>query len=157
MINYILTVLFDKLDDDNIQEVLDIVSFNMDGNEFMFDCIGTSVIVYFTYDGDHSELFNMFTDEFNTFSDGFVLTELIDDQVIMLSDPQKMEQLNIPKIEDEYDELTHDLQNFLYQTKLSRVMSKIEVYDMDTILDKINERGVESLTKGEIEYLNKLN
>lgn len=156
MINYILTVLLNKIDDDQLTEILDIISINMDGDEFKFDCIGTTVLVHFTYDGDHSELYNLLLGEFEGIVEGFVLTELFDNEIVMFSDPDKLNQLGIPIIENDIDDgIQQNLHNFLYEIKLSKVMSKVVKYDIDTILDKIHSSGLNSLTKGELEYLNK--
>lgn len=157
MTNYLLTILMNDIDDEIINEVLDIISVNMDGDEFKFDCIGTTILAHFVYDGDHSELYNLLMSEFEGFVEGFILTELFDNEIIMFSDNEKIEQLGIPNIEDYIGEEFHqNLHNFLYETKLMKVMPKVVKYDIDTILDKINSSGIDSLTNAELEYLNKI-
>jgi len=139
-----------------------------------------SIIINFAYSEDFDNLSKYIKNKISNFVDYYILTEHTDNMSLMLPNneleyflslDENDDEKNIDLMIEEYilDELTIKGVDLLKEYMLSEqieeddededILIKQSVkkeYNLDDILDKINEKGVSSLTKEENEYLKNL-
>jgi len=180
MKKYLLFVVCDFSDESKSEYITDIISEVTSSTFCNSKLSNESIIINFGYSEDFNILSKYVKNTISNFVDYYILTEYNDNMSLMFPNDESerfllldenYDEKNIDLLLEEYilDELTIKGVDLLKEYMLSEqteeddqdddILIKKSIkkeYNLDDILDKINEKGVSSLTKEENEYLKNL-
>jgi hypothetical protein len=156
MKNYLLTIFTPKNDDNVYESIFTSLSDIINGHELIYDTIGPTLLINFMSDEDKTHIFDHVIDTLFGIADTFILTEINDNDTVMIGELLNNNLIGGTIIDND-DNFTDDDEmefiNFVEMIGLRKKEDKIVNLNVDLILDKINENGMSSLSKEEIEYL----
>jgi hypothetical protein len=143
----------------------------VDTPHLKFQHTNGSLIIHFGSEVSQTEICDFLTGIFYGFTDTFILTEMTDKVSLIMSDSVKAHLLDLDKDsddteikidmtkmsksnDDEYEmgNLTEELVGIL----LDEFKEEVKTPSLNELLDKINEKGIKSLSEYEKELLDKL-
>lgn len=173
MKKYIITLL-GKFENNNvIRELISMLLPIVDSPHLKFQKVGNSIIVHFATDIGSEEIYAYLEGGVTELYSGFLITELNSDFQLYLPKKIKDQFLNLDEVNEEneqvwfvntfeeFDEMEDDMEIDMVDSDeefikffFDRVKSRVKRPTLDQLLDKISSKGIQTLSKDEIEILN---
>ena len=166
MKKYFLILLGDFKSEEFCKDIALTITPLVDSAQLKFQHNNGALLFHFASEVDHTEIYDFLSGSFYGLVSSFILTENTDNLSLYMEDEVKSHLLDLenpsgdvsinidlsdPKLfEDEFDE--EDEEDFMALV-LNRVKDKIKKPSLDQLLEKVGNKGVDSLTPFEKDTL----